>query len=432
MVAPTSVNGGRSSGIAVAPGALADDRRRPGSPPSRRRASPRRAGPSGGSRRGRAPRPRSSEDSIAARSPACWMAGPLVTRSGAPSSCATIIASVVLPSPGGPESRTWSGAWPRPRAASSTSDELLADDALPDELVEPRGRSAASTARSSSSAPLVATSAEASRRVGPGSLAARHAVRPRWRSAARRVPATSVPAAAASDRRRRPARRPPRPHRRPASPTSPSPTRASTHLLAPGRSGRGRGRSGRRRRHAARRAGRVSSSTIRCGALAADARAPRISAVRSPLGDRGAQRRRACARRASPGPAAARPRRRSARSRRRRARRRRRSRTGSASPRGRPARSRARPRRPTRRPASVRRGRLHQQPDAADLDDGGVEPDGQDRPRTDAIIELAPRRTAPTGRRTPVRRLAGPGDTAVAARRPARLPAPRPSGAGPG
>ena len=48
------------------------------------------------------------------------MAGPLVSRSGAPISAAMIIASVVLPSPGGPDSSTWSGARPRRRAASST------------------------------------------------------------------------------------------------------------------------------------------------------------------------------------------------------------------------------------------------------------------------------------------------------------------------
>ncbi len=41
----------------------------------------------------------------AARSPARSMAGPLVIRSPTPSSAATIIAIVVLPSPGEPESR---------------------------------------------------------------------------------------------------------------------------------------------------------------------------------------------------------------------------------------------------------------------------------------------------------------------------------------
>ena len=61
--------------------------------------------------------PSVSEESIAARSPACWIAGPLVIRSGTPSSAATIIASVVLPRPGGPASRTWSGVEPRPLAA---------------------------------------------------------------------------------------------------------------------------------------------------------------------------------------------------------------------------------------------------------------------------------------------------------------------------
>ena len=44
--------------------------------------------------------PGTSDDSTAARSPACWIAGPLDMRSGRPLSCATIIASVVLPRPG--------------------------------------------------------------------------------------------------------------------------------------------------------------------------------------------------------------------------------------------------------------------------------------------------------------------------------------------
>ena len=60
------------------------------------------------------------EERIAARSPACWIAGPLVMRIGAPISAAMIIASVVLPRPGGPESRTWSGGrarGPGPRPA---------------------------------------------------------------------------------------------------------------------------------------------------------------------------------------------------------------------------------------------------------------------------------------------------------------------------
>src|SRR6476661_3915520 len=47
--------------------------------------------------------------SSAARSPARSIAGPLVTRIGVLSSDATIIARLVLPSPGGPDSSTWSG-----------------------------------------------------------------------------------------------------------------------------------------------------------------------------------------------------------------------------------------------------------------------------------------------------------------------------------
>src|SRR5688572_16726849 len=81
------------------------------------------------------------------------MAGPLVTRRGAPISAAMIIASVVLPSPGGPESSTWSGALPRPRAASSTSESWSRTTRWPTNSSSRRGRSAASAARSRSSAP---------------------------------------------------------------------------------------------------------------------------------------------------------------------------------------------------------------------------------------------------------------------------------------
>ena len=50
--------------------------------------------------------PALSVESTAARSPARSIAGPLVIRSGDPSSAAMIIAIVVLPMPGGPESST--------------------------------------------------------------------------------------------------------------------------------------------------------------------------------------------------------------------------------------------------------------------------------------------------------------------------------------
>src|SRR5690606_37044200 len=61
---------------------------------------------------------------IAARSPALARMGPEVARKPTPSSRATICASVVLPSPGGPNSRTWSSASERPRAASMKTFRL--------------------------------------------------------------------------------------------------------------------------------------------------------------------------------------------------------------------------------------------------------------------------------------------------------------------
>src|SRR2546423_1872977 len=57
-------------------------------------------------------------ESTAARSPDRSMAGPLVIRSGAPSSAAMIMAMVGLPSPGGPDSSTWSGGLPPRRPAT--------------------------------------------------------------------------------------------------------------------------------------------------------------------------------------------------------------------------------------------------------------------------------------------------------------------------
>ncbi|MNE41089.1 hypothetical protein D3C80_1351410 [compost metagenome] len=61
---------------------------------------------------------------IAARSPALARIGPDVARNPTPSSRATICASVVLPRPGGPNSRTWSSASDRPRAASMKTFRL--------------------------------------------------------------------------------------------------------------------------------------------------------------------------------------------------------------------------------------------------------------------------------------------------------------------
>ena len=81
----------------------------------------------------------SSAVSSAAMSPLRSSAGPAVCTKRTPSSSATICASDVLPSPGGPESRTWSSASPRPAAASTETVELLADAVLADELVERAG-----------------------------------------------------------------------------------------------------------------------------------------------------------------------------------------------------------------------------------------------------------------------------------------------------
>src|SRR5690606_15640566 len=104
--------------------------------------------------------PSSREDRTAARSPACWMAGPLVRRRWESSSPAMIMASVVLPSPGGPESSTWSGGLPRARAACSTRESWSRTTCWPTKSSSRLGRSAASAARSISSAPGVTTRSE--------------------------------------------------------------------------------------------------------------------------------------------------------------------------------------------------------------------------------------------------------------------------------
>jgi hypothetical protein len=72
--------------------------------------------------------------------------GPATWRMPTPSSLRTICASDVLPSPGGPASRTWSSASPRAFAASSAIDELLLDALLADEVVERRAGGATARA----------------------------------------------------------------------------------------------------------------------------------------------------------------------------------------------------------------------------------------------------------------------------------------------
>ncbi len=71
---------------------------------------------------------------MAARSPALASTGPEVARKFTPSSRAMICASVVLPSPGGPNSSTWSSASPRPRAASMKTLQIALGLRLADEL----------------------------------------------------------------------------------------------------------------------------------------------------------------------------------------------------------------------------------------------------------------------------------------------------------
>ena len=83
--------------------------------------------------------PASRELRIEARSPACWMAGPEVTRIGTASSLATIMANVVLPRPGGPASRMWSGGTSRFAGGVQEQLQLGLQPRLPDEAVKDVG-----------------------------------------------------------------------------------------------------------------------------------------------------------------------------------------------------------------------------------------------------------------------------------------------------
>ena len=197
-----------------------------------------RAATSGGSRRRRARRRRSCPDRIAARSPAWVIAGPLVSRSGVLISAAMIMARVVLPSPGGPESSTWSGARPRRRAASSTSPSWSRTRSWPMTSSRVRGRSAASTARSSPSA------SAAVRRAGGGRPRRRRA-RPSCRSVHAVRPCSGCGGRRAAGRRRRGRHRPrARPRRRPCSASladQPRPTRPWCTWSRHGAAGRSAG-----------------------------------------------------------------------------------------------------------------------------------------------------------------------------------------------
>ena len=151
MVAPTRVNGAMSSGIAVAPGPL------PTTMSTRKSSIARYSISSAGRARRwissmKTTSPSCRVDSTAARSPDRSIAGPLVIRSGAPSSAAMIIAIVVLPRPGGPDSSTWSGGRPRRSALCSSRVSCSRTRAWPTKSSRRLGRSAPSIARSSLSA----------------------------------------------------------------------------------------------------------------------------------------------------------------------------------------------------------------------------------------------------------------------------------------
>ncbi len=157
-------------------------------------------------------------DSIAARSPARSSAGPDVRRSDEPSSAAMIIASEVLPRPGGPDNRMWSGVPPRFLAPSRTSCSCSRTRGWPMNSPRERGRRLASTSPS----PTV-SAGDTSRSSGASSALVR---KPAHVTSS---PASTARRAAHSrwwppGRWRAPCRWPPRP----ASARNPRPTRAST------------------------------------------------------------------------------------------------------------------------------------------------------------------------------------------------------------
>src|SRR5262245_35650326 len=96
--------------------------------------------------------------SSAARSPARSSTGPDVWRRLTPSSCAMMCDSVVLPSPGGPNSSTWSSDSFRCFAASMKIASWLRIFSCPTYSASARGRSARSTVASSPAATFPATS----------------------------------------------------------------------------------------------------------------------------------------------------------------------------------------------------------------------------------------------------------------------------------
>ena len=141
-------------------------------------------------------------------SPLRSSAGPAVCTNGTPSSTATICASEVLPSPGGPASSTWSSASPRAAGRLDRDRELLAQLRLPDELLEaPRPQRhlelvLGARGRASGSARASLTARRPPRRVARSAAAEQllGASRPRRRRAAARPPAARSPSSSSPSR----------------------------------------------------------------------------------------------------------------------------------------------------------------------------------------------------------------------------------------
>ena len=95
--------------------------------------------------------------SSAARSPGRSSTGPEVWRRLTPSSCAMMCESVVLPSPGGPNSSTWSSDSFRLRAASMKIESWPRIFSCPMYSSSMRGRSARSSASSCAPAGFAVT-----------------------------------------------------------------------------------------------------------------------------------------------------------------------------------------------------------------------------------------------------------------------------------
>ena len=329
-----------------------------------------------------------------------------------------IIASVVLPRPGGPRQQHVVGRAPAPPRRLEHEAELLAHPLLADELVErprPQRRldGALVARRPSALDQAVARSALVGHRAR--SCAAQRA----QRGAQQHGDVGLAPAARASSASGDTARR----HRRPRGPTSrarAAPTCTWSRQPRVGRHGADR--------PATATPGRRAEPVLELehdalGALAADA-GHQHQRDRGPRWRPRAAARRGRARRASPARAAGRRRSRSAAARRPRARRRRRSRTASASPRGRSATVAQLRRLAERSPASVPGVHCTASPTPPTSTTAASGASAATRPATKAIIGRPPRRCC--GRRP---RPAGPGPRRA---RRGRSPAPSASAASAG